>query len=126
MHKEQQNRIQRQMLAHFVQVERFPCEEIQSYNRRRMRIIGNLSRQRGAWGQDHAKRVVEWAAHLERPSNESSLASMLFMWRGPAWLQSRRLDSGVMRPYTRALPGYLPKRWDEAIPDARSFQTTSS
>ena len=119
----QQNRVQRQMLSHFIKIERVPCEEVGNYNRRRMRAIGVLARQHGTWGSDHAKRVVEWAEHLERPRNQDSLASMLYAWRGPAWLHNRRIESGVMRPATRALPGYLPKRWDEAIEDARGFST---
>ena len=116
-----QNRTQRHMLAHFVRVERLPCEELPNYNRRRMRTIGNLALQRGIWGNEHAKRVVAWADHLERAQNASSLAAQLFLWRDQLWLQQRRIDSGVMRPMTRALSGFLPKRWDESIQDARCF-----
>ena len=120
----QQDRVKRQMLSHFVKIERLPCEEVGNYNPRRMRAIGPLARQHGTWGSDHAKRVVEWAEHLERPRNQCSLASMLYVWRGPAWLENRRIESGAMRPATRALPGYLPKRWDEAIEDAKVFSST--
>ena len=118
---EHQNRLQRHMLAYFVHVERMPWEDLAAHNRRRMRTIGNLARQQGAWGSQHAQRVVEWAEHLERPGNFCSLASRLYRWRGPEWLQNRRNQSGVNRPGTRILQGYLPKRWDESIADARRF-----
>ena len=109
------------MLSFFVKVERFPDEELGSYNRRRMRNIAGVAKLHGEWGAEHARRVVTWAQHLKRPSNHSSLASKLYLWRGPSWLQQRRLDSGVMRPGTRAMPGYLPRRWDEAVEEARCF-----
>ena len=85
-----------------------------------MRIIGQFARQQGAWGAEHAERVVDWAEHLERPRNEASSAARLFLWRGPLWLQMRRLESGVNRPMTRTTPGFLPKRWDEGIEEARA------
>ena len=118
---DQQNRVQRQMMAHFVKVEPLPCEDAAIYNRRRMRIIGNLARQRGTWGKEHANRVVAWADHLERPRNQSSLAAKLYLWRGPSWLQQRRLESGTMRPATRAVPGFMPRRWDESIEEAKQY-----
>ena len=96
-----------------------PQEELSNFHRRRMRIVGNLARQQGLWGTDHARRVVSWAEHLQRPHNSSSLAAHFFQWHGPEWLQQRRIDSGVMRPLTRAMAGYMPKRRDEAIADAR-------
>ena len=115
---EEQNRVQRHMLAHFVRVERLPYEDLANYNRRRMRIIGNLARSNGAWGVDHAKRISSWAEHLERPRNISSLAAQVYAWHGAAWLQERRESSGVMRPETRIAAGFMPKRWDESVEDA--------
>ena len=114
-----QNRLQRQMLANFISVERLPDEEPASYSRRRHRCISSLARQQGTWGAEHATRIVHWAEHLERPRNKSSLAAILYSWRGPTWLQQRREESGIMRPQTRASPGFLPKRWGESVNDAR-------
>ena len=108
-------------MGHFVRIERLPWEEVQNFHRRRMRIIARLARQQGTWGKAHAERVVASAAHLQRPRNQFSIAAHLYGWRGPAWLQSRQVDSGVMRPLTRALPGFLSRRWDESINDARAF-----
>ena len=119
--EDSQNRVQRQMLAHFVKVEPLEGEDFSSYHRRRMRLIGNLARQRGLWGKQHAERVVAWADHLDRPRNHASLAAELYKWHDSAWLQQRRIASGIMRPGTRAKAGYLPKRWDEAVPDARDY-----
>ena len=98
-----------------------PGEELEFFCRRKMRIVGNLARHQGLWGTEHAKRVIAWSEHLERPQNKNSLASQLYLWHGPDWLQNRRVESGVMRPATRALPGFLPKRWDEALQDAHSY-----
>ena len=116
-----QNRVQREMLSHFLKVERTLGEELAVYNRRRMRLIANLARAQGSWGSDHAERILSWAAHLERPRNTHSLAAKLYAWHGPMWLQERRLQSGVMRPATRISSGFLPKRWDESIQDARYY-----
>ena len=118
---EQQNRIQRRMLSFFVRVERLPTEDLNMYNRRRMRNIAAIAKRQGTWSSEHAKRVVAWAEHLQRPLNHFSLASKFYLWRGPSWLQQRRLSSGVMRPGTRSMPGFLPRRWDESVEDARSF-----
>ena len=107
------------MLARFVKVERMPDEEVENFCRRKMRIVGNLARHQGLWGIEHAKRIVAWADHLQRPQNHRSLASQLFMWHDTEWLQQRRVESGVIRPATRASLGYLPKHWDECLLNAR-------
>ena len=108
------------MLSRFVTVERMPGEDLAFFCRRKGRV-GNLARHQGLWGTEHVRCVIAWAEHLERPRNNNSLASQLYLWHGPDWLQNRRVDSGVMRPATRALPGFLPKRWDEAVQDAHSY-----
>ena len=118
---DQQNRTQRLMLARFVQLERQPSEDLEIYCRRKMRIVGNLARHQGLCGTEHARRVFAWADHLQRPQNHSSLASQLYLWHDAEWLQNRRIESGIMRPATRALPGYLPKRWDESLESARTY-----
>ena len=118
---DQENRTQRLMLARFVKIERQPCEELANYCRRKMRSVGNLARHQGLWGTEHAKRVIAWADHLERPQNHKSLASQLFLWHDAEWLQRRRVESGVMRPATRASSGFLPKRWDESLQNARTY-----
>ena len=82
-----QNKTQRQMLAFFVHLERWPDEDAAGYNRRRMRAIGSLARQHGTWGEDHARRVVDWAQHLLRERNSRSLASQLYRWHDAKWLQ---------------------------------------
>ena len=109
------------MLARFAKIERQPCEELANYCRRKMRSVGNLARHQGLWGTEHAKRVIAWADHLERPQNHKSLASQPCLWHDAEWLQRRRLESGIMRPATRASPGYLPKRWDESLQDVRAY-----
>ena len=116
-----QNRTQRLMLARFVKIERQPCEELSNYCRRKMRCVSNLARHQGLWGAEHAKRIIDWADHLQRPQNQSSLAAQLFLWHDAEWLQRRRIESGVMRPATRATPGFLPKRWDESLEEARTY-----
>ena len=107
------------MLATFVYTERRPCEDAADYNRRRMRIIGNLAREQGLWGTEHAQRIVAWAEHLERPHNHMSPAAQLYTWHGPAWLSQRRQESGTMRPMTRASSGFLPKWWGESVDEAK-------
>ena len=71
---DQENRTQRLMLARFVQIDRMPCKELADYCRRKMRVVGNLARHLGLWGIDHARRVIAWAEHPERPQNSNSLA----------------------------------------------------
>ena len=119
-----QNKLQRRMLIQFLSVERWPCESLEDYFRRRMRAAADLARQQGDWGTQHAKRVCCWAEHLERPRNRDSVASMLFQWHNAAWLEERRLDSSVggsLRPGTRSQSGFLNTRWDESVSKAQTM-----
>ena len=50
---EEQNRVQRLMLARSCHVQPWPGEDPAFYNGRRMRIIGALAREQGAWGTVH-------------------------------------------------------------------------
>ncbi len=78
--------------------------------------------QQGDWGTLHARRVTEWAAHLGRPRNHESLASMFFRWHGADWLEGRRRDpdvGGPSRPGTRIASGFLCARWDESVKKAK-------
>ena len=118
-----QNRTQRQMLAQFVRTERWPLEDSVNYSRRRMRSIATLARMHGAWGLEHAERVVNWSDHLQRERNQLSLAAQLYAWRGAAWLQERRVESSSGRPGTRQYSGYAQRRWDEAVEDAKVAMT---
>ena len=118
-----QSKVQRRMLSYFVNVPRLPSETIESFHRKRMRRVAELQRCYGDWGTEHANRVLDWAEHLRRDRNSASIAAALFKWRDHEWLQSRRQDdsigTGVGRPGTRAAPGPVPKRWDEALIEAR-------
>ena len=117
-----QNQLQRRMLRQFLSLERWPCETLECYCRRRMRAAADLARQQGDWGMRHAMRVCSWAEHLDRPRNYESLASLLFRWHGASWLEDRRLDpniGGSLRPGTRTQSGYLNVRWDESIAKAQ-------
>ena len=119
---QEQDRIQRLMLAQFINVERLPLEDPANYNRRRMRAISCLTREHGAWGHLHAQRIVDWAAHWERPRNSRSLASLLYAWHGPGWLDARRRDPGIGgadRPGTRASSGPVIARWDDGVLSAK-------
>ncbi len=117
-----QGRVQRKMLSYFVHAE--PCvgETLDFWHRRRMRKVAYVTQSHGTWGMEHAKRVLDWSGHLKRERNSHSLAAALFLWHDHHWLQTRRLDpdigSGQMRPGTRAGPGPVMKRWDEALADA--------
>ena len=96
------------MLSHFFQLERWPLEDVQRYHRRRMRAIAFVARQHGKWGHQYAKRLVDWAKHLQRGRNKASLAAQLFEWRDGSWLQARRRDpliGGTSRPGTRCSSG---------------------
>ena len=102
---EAQDRLQTRMLVQFLSVERWPCETLETYCRRRMSAATDLAKQPGNLGTRHATRVCSWAERLERPRNHQSLASLLFRWHDAAWLEERRLDpavGGSMRPGTRA------------------------
>ena len=120
-----QNRTQKRMVAYFIHIQRLPSETLQSWHRRRMRKVAEIARQQGTWGTLHAQRVIDWSEHLQRERNAQSLAANLYSWHDHVWLQNRRLDpevgTGAMRPGTRALPGPVMKRWDEALADAKEF-----
>ena len=114
------------MLSQFLKLERFPHEGNSSYHRRRMRVVASIARQGGLWGEDHARRVIDWALHLKRDRNRSSLASQLYIWRNEEWLAQRRRDplvGGAARPGTRRSSGPLHRRWDEAVESAREALT---
>ena len=57
---EEQDRVQRQMLLHFLRLERLPTDDDNAYFRRRMRAVASVARVQGSWGLDHARRVVAW------------------------------------------------------------------
>ena len=117
-----QNKLQRRMVSQFLSVERWPCEPLEVFHRRRLRAAATLAKQQGDWGTLHARRVTEWAAHLGRPRNHESLASMFFRWHGADWLEGRRRDpdvGGPSRPGTRIASGFLCARWDESVKKAK-------
>ena len=87
-----------------------------------MRSVSCLPREQGAWGLLHAQRVVDWAAHLERPRNGNSLAAILYDWHVSAWLNARRRDpviGGADRPGPRASSGPVVARWDDGVISGR-------
>ena len=109
---------------HFLPIERWPCETIEVFCRRRFRAAATLAYRQGDWGIEHARRICNWADHLNRERNGGSLAALLFEWHGASWLQYRRLDpeiGGSLRPGTRAASGIIHARWDESIAKARSI-----
>ena len=120
---EAQSKLQRRMVVQFLSLERWPCDSLDVYCRRRMRAASMLAKSQGDWGVLHAKRVCNWAEHLERERNYFSLASLLYRWYGAKWLEDRRLSpdfGGPLRPGTRAESGFLCARWDESVSKARS------
>ena len=120
-----QNRTLRRMLSYFIHIQRLPDEPLDRFHRRRMRKVSDTAKHYGEWGVEHARRVLAWADHLKRSRNKKSLASELFCWHDQHWLHARRLNpdvgSGVLRPGTRAAPGPVVKRWDEALAGAEFF-----
>ena len=118
---DEQNRVQRRMLGQFLQLERSPLEDCDKYHRRRMRLVSSVARSQGLWGDAHAQRVIDWAQHLTRLMNHTSLASSLYRWHGQKWLNNRRLDplvGGTNRPGTRDSSGPMYRRLDETVSDA--------
>ena len=65
---EEQNRVQRRMLSYFIQFQRSPLDD-DTYFRKTMRFVANIARLSGAWGTEHAQRIVSWREHLKRPRN---------------------------------------------------------
>ena len=115
---EEQDRVQRQMLLHFLRLERLPTDDDNAYFRRRMRAVASVARVQGSWGPDHARRVVAWSDYLKRPRNAHTLAARLLSWRNELWLQQRRRDpsiGGAAQPGTRSASGPVHRRWDEAL-----------
>ena len=92
---QEQNRIQRRMLAQFSNLKHLPLQSPAKYTRLGLRAVSSLAREQGAWGLLHAQRVVDWAAHLERPRNGNSLAAILYAWHGSDWLNARRRDPDI-------------------------------
>ena len=118
-----QTKLQKRMLVQFIRIERWPCEPLDAFCRRRFRAAADLAKELGDWGAQHAKRVCNWAEHLDRPRNHASLASLFFRWHDADWLETRRLDpdiGGPNRPGTRSSSGFVCTRWDEAVLKARN------
>ena len=106
------------MISYFVSFHRSPLDDDDTYFRKRMRYVASIVRFSGAWGTEHAQRIVAWSEHLKRPRNHQSLAARLYLWRNEAWLQQRRLDphtGGTTRPGTRVFSGPVHRRWDESV-----------
>ena len=121
--KDTQDTIQRKMLSSFLKLERLPTEALDVFNRRRLRAVSDLAKQHELWGVDHARRVVAWASHLNRPRNGLSLAAILFKHHDASWIEDRRQSSrgGFLRPGTRVASGPTFARWDESVIKASDF-----
>ena len=118
-----QSNLQRRMLSPFLSTERWPCETLEGYCRRRLRAVSNLAHRQGDWGTQHAIRLCHWADHLERSRNQRSIAAIMYDWHDAAWLEQRRLDphiGGSLHPGTRCSSGFLHARWDESVSKARA------
>ena len=114
------DRIQRRMLSIILGCRPLPDEPIETFVRRRGREAGNFQRNIGCWSIIWASAVVKWSQHLRRRRNDRTWAAMLACVMDPDILLQRRSDfSG--RPRTRASPGFIFKRWWEAVRDASTF-----
>ena len=70
----------------------------------------------------HCQRVLAWEAHLDRPRNCDSWASLLQGYRGEAWLEEQRLlhsRTGESRTRTRAIR-YVATRWHDGVAYAKA------
>ena len=93
-----------------------------------MRAVATVARQQGTWGAQYAKRLLQWAEHLKRPRNGTSLAAQFFTWQDDSWLNARRRDpriGGSDRPGTRAQSGFVFRRWDESLQQAQEYLLNS-
>ena len=94
------------MLSCFIQCQRSPLDDDDTYFRKRPRFVANIARLSGAWGTEHVNRIASLAEHLKRPQNQLLLAARFSSWRNETGLQQRRLDphiEGTARPGTRVV-----------------------
>ena len=98
-------------------------ETMQTYVCRRGRQVAGLQRQQGPWSEMWARAVVAWSEHLHRERNSSTWAAMVSKYRTPEELAERRAFFDK-RPRTRAVGGYVRKRWFESVIDASEWTKT--
>ena len=115
--------IQRRMYSMMLRIKMEVGETTQAYVRRRGRQVAGLQRQQGSWSKQWAQAVVSWSEHLARERNSATWAAKLSMCRTPEELAERRTFFD-RRPRTRAVAGYVRKRWFESVTDAIVWEKT--
>eukprot|EP00928_Gymnodinium_smaydae_P040856 TRINITY_DN27677_c0_g1_i1.p1 TRINITY_DN27677_c0_g1~~TRINITY_DN27677_c0_g1_i1.p1 ORF type:complete len:137 (-),score=10.87 TRINITY_DN27677_c0_g1_i1:84-494(-) len=92
------------------------------------------SRQHGLWSKAWASQITSWDEHIGRAHTSwSRVQASLVSWRGADWIMQQRLFSisranfgsvsglGATRTDTRAAPGFVPKRWVDALTVAKDI-----
>ena len=107
--------LQRRMYTIALQLPMLDTEEIDDFVRRRGRTVAALQREHGCWSNLWVRLLRSWRDHLGRPANRYTWAAIVEGIMTPADLELRRVHSGHRGTGTRALPGFIRKRWYESV-----------
>ena len=110
--------IQRRMYTISIRVPMIGDEDIELYNRRRAKAVASLQREHGSWSSLWIRLLRSWRDHLGRPANRHSWAAVLQHFMTPAQLDLMRVHHGRRGTGTRAISGYIRKRWYESVADS--------
>lgn len=80
---------QRRMLGYNLQVPKRPSENVESYMKRRERLVSKTLRThcRAAWGDIQRYRFFSFLGHVARRPSASHLCALVHRWRGSEWWQ---------------------------------------
>jgi hypothetical protein len=117
--------LQRKMVSILLALARSHVETHEAFRSRRARKIDAIVVASGCWAQAWRKRWSQWDKHLQRHPEHP--ASRLLEYRDRKWLMSRRASflpsfsisncrwsATAGRTRTRAVPGFVATRWEDA------------
>ena len=124
---------QKRMIAIACPISLRPGEGLEQFRRRRGRHASQLACESGFWSQFWFGRALAWDDHVQRNRSVCKWNHSLRAFHDSAWLQEQRAAYAAVNPCrsnpwtlvagrtgTRALPGKVHPRWQEAIGKVRN------
>ena len=124
--------VQRKMISIACPIRRDPGEDSEQHARRKGRYASTLAKEAGLWSGHWFKRALAWDLHVHRNHSGCKWNHCLLAFHDASWLQEQRsvfaaTVSTRLNPWTRfagrtgtrAAPGKVQPRWQEAIQKCR-------
>ena len=124
--------MQRKMISIACPIRRDPGEDSEQHARRKGRYASKLVKEAGTWSDYWFRRALAWDEHVHRNRSGCKWNHSLLAFHDIAWLQDQRsvfaaVSSTRINPWTlfagrtgtRAAPGKVQPRWQEAVRKCR-------